>query len=85
MRQMFLARPPLEFKPPVARKKPTKITGISQLLGSFETTPAPPPAPFELPAERRKRIREHMKKLHDEKNELLVADWDPHNNPHSTE
>jgi deoxycytidylate deaminase len=31
------------------------------------------------------QVREHMQMLHEEKNELLVADWDPHAVPHATE
>jgi hypothetical protein len=34
-----------------------------------------------MPADRKRRVREHMQRLHEEKNELLVADWDPHSNP----
>jgi hypothetical protein len=31
------------------------------------------------------QVREHMQRLHEEKNELLVADWDPHSAPQATE
>ena len=31
------------------------------------------------------QVREHMQRLHEEKNELLVADWDPHSQPGTTE
>jgi U1 small nuclear ribonucleoprotein of 70kDa MW N terminal len=95
MRGMFMPRPPLEFsKPlgPAVEKKDADpfqpshfYTGLSQYLDVFEKNPPPPKEPFELPAERRARVREQMLRLQKEKNDLLAADWDPHKNPNATE
>lgn len=86
IRAMFDPRFPVEFKKPVEHKEePPKYTGISQYASLFEKTAPPPVVPFETPAERKKNRREQLMKLHDEKNELLANDWDPHSNPKATE
>jgi hypothetical protein len=61
-------------------------TGLAGYLSTFETTPAPAPSPpLELPAERKKRVHEHLNRLQSEKNDLLAAQWDPHDNKRATE
>lgn len=81
---MFDPQAPIIFKPPVTKKEQLPMTGIGSLVGLFETTPAPKPKPFEAPAERKKKTRERMQKLHKEKNDLLAQDWDPHHNSKAT-
>jgi U1 small nuclear ribonucleoprotein len=86
IRAMFEPRYPVEFKKPILPKEePPKYTGISQYTNLFEKTAPPPVPPFEAPAERKKNRRERLIKLHNEKNELLANDWDPHSNPKATE
>ena len=99
MRNMFQPRPPLEFKKPVGRRvfKPEKeqtpaqkqyaCTGLAGYLSVFEKEAPPPVEPFELPAEKKKRVREQLAQLQKEKNDLLAADWNPQNdaNEHKTE
>ena len=83
---MFEPRPPVQFKPPASEHKhDASYTGIGQYVSLFEKTPPPPPAPFVPPAERKKQMKEKLMALHQEKNELLSADWDPNSNPKATE
>ena len=83
---MFAARPKLQYKPPIQGKKELpSYTGISQYVSCFEKGPPPPPTVFVPPAERKEKLKEKLTTLHNEKNELLAADWDPHSNPKATE
>lgn len=84
LRAMFDPITPLEFKPPLERKPTVPISGISTYVKNFETTPPPPPKPFIPPTEAKALARERLQKLHQEKNELLAQDWDPHNNHKAT-
>ena len=97
MRNMFQPRPPIEFKKPIGRRvfKPEKeqtfaqkqyaCTGLAGYLSVFEKEAPPPKEPFELPAEKKKRVREQLAQLQKEKNDLLAADWNPQNDPNTTE
>lgn len=83
---MFEPRPLLEYKPPVQQNHRTPTyTGIAQYTELFEKGPPPPHAPFIPPVERKVQMKEKLVSLHNEKNELLAADWDPNNNPKATE
>lgn len=83
---MFEPRPLLEYKAPVHQKHRTPTyTGVSQYANLFEKGPPPPKADFVPPAERKTQMKEKLLALHNEKNELLAADWDPNNNPKATE
>ena len=97
MRNMFQPRPPLEYKKPqgprvfkpekeqTAAQKQYACTGLAGYLSVFEKVAPPPKEPFELPAEKKKRVREQLAQLQKEKNELLAADWNPQNDPNTTE
>ena len=58
-------------------------------LSPSSTSPSlSPPPPPTLPSHLLSfalQVREHMQRLHEEKNELLVADWDPHAASQATE
>ena len=82
---MFEPRPPVEHKKNIVKVRMPPYTGIAQYLNAFEKTPPPPRILFETPKERKLRIRAEIKKVNDEKLELLAADWDPHSNPFATE
>ncbi len=81
---MFEPRPPLEFRPPITKRESQPYSGVSSYIDLFENTPPPPREYFEPPAERKKRVKEQLKKLNDEKNELMLSDWNPHSNPKAT-
>lgn len=81
---MFEPRPPLQYKPPIVKRKMPSYSGIAQLVNEFELV-TPPLIPVELPKERKQRIRDQLLKANTEKNELLVSDWDPHRNYKATE
>ena len=81
---MFEPRPPLPHKPPQVKRKMPPYTGISQYTSLFEKeTPKKPEV--ENPKERKQRLREQLMQANREKNELLVADWDPKRNFKATE
>lgn len=84
LRVMFDPITPLEFKPPAEKRPGVPLAGVASLLTNFETTPPPERKPFIPPVEAKKLAQERLQKLHQEKNELLVQDWDPHNNPKAT-
>jgi hypothetical protein len=54
-------------------------------LNEFEIDNTPKRQFFESPHERKMRTKEQLRKLNDEKNELMMSDFDPHNNPKATE
>ena len=83
-RAMFEPRPPLEYKPPIIKKESKPYSGISSYLSFFESTPPPPKEPFETPSERKIRQKEELTRINNEKNELLLSDWKPANNPNAT-
>jgi len=85
MKIMFEPRPPLEYKPPIIKQKLPPYTGVSAFLDSFEKTPPPERILFETPRDRKIRLRGELKKIQDEKIELLMADFDPHANRNATE
>jgi hypothetical protein len=84
-RIMFEPVAPLEYKPPLQKRSLPPYTGVSQYLSLFEKEEPSKPKPFETPLERKKALREKMLKLHKEKNEIFMNDWDAHNNSKATE
>lgn len=82
---MFEPRPAMEFKSPISKQESKPYSGVAHLLKEFETSPPPERSHFEPPAERKRRIGDQLKKLNEEKNALMLSDWDPHSNPNATE
>ncbi|KAH9622513.1 hypothetical protein KSS87_005657 [Heliosperma pusillum] len=86
--KLFAPRPPLEFKPPVEKKKCAPYTGMAQFVKNFaepgEPEYAPPIKETETPAEKKARI--HKLKL--EKGVAKVVEdlekYDPQNDPDAT-
>ena len=86
LKAMFEARPIIPYKPPAQQHKhDATYTGISSYTSLFETTPPPKTEVFMPPNEQKQHMKEKLQKLHEEKNELLAADWNPNNNPKATE
>lgn len=85
MKMMFEPLAPLEFKIPVERHPLPAYSGVSQFASLFESEEPPKPKPFETPTDRKTKAKERLQKQHKERNELLVNEWDPHNNPKATE
>lgn len=86
--KLFEPRPPLEFKPPIEKRKPLPYTGLSQFVRHFaepsDPEYAPPIIKGETPMERKARI--HKIKL--ERGAFKAAEalekYDPHKNPNTT-
>lgn len=78
MKAMFQPKPPLDFKPPIVKRKMPPYSGIAGLVGMFETDKPEPRAPFETPKERHARIAKATQVANDAKMEQQAEDWDPH-------
>lgn len=68
---MFEPDPPIEFKQPMHKKNSASYSGIALFTSIFEQGPPPERPYFEAPIERKKRLKDQMKKLNDEKNDLV--------------
>ena len=84
LKAMFDFVAPIPFRTPMERNPPPQYSGVSQYLSLFETTPPPTNPYFEPPVERKKKVQENLRLLHEQKNELLANEWDPHNNTKAT-
>ncbi len=84
LRVMFDPITPLEFKLSQEKRSALPLTGIAPCAKDFEKVPPPKPRAFIPPTEAKKIAQERLQKLHQEKNELLVQDWDPHSNAKTT-
>jgi len=85
MKLMFEPRPPLEHKPPLVKRKMPPYTGVANWISCFEKDPPPLRVTMETPREKKLRLKAELKKIQDEKLELLAADWDPNANRMATE
>ena len=78
LKLLFEPRPPLEFKPPLTKRKMPPYSGINQYLSAFETTDPPARVLEETPAQRKEKIvvkrQAEAQKILDEQ----LAQWDPH-------
>ncbi len=81
---MFEPKPPLAFHAPVPHIDSKPYHGLALFVNAFEKEPPPPRDPFEPPIERKKRMKEQLRKLNEEKLELLKQQWRPHDNSKST-
>lgn len=84
MNPMFQAKPPLEYRAPIVRRESKPYSGVSQYTSLFETDTPPPREEFEQPKDRKLRLKEQLTRLNDEKNELMLAEWNPQSNPKAT-
>lgn len=75
----------MEYKPPIKKPKLPPYQGIAAYTSLFETTPPPPIPEFENAKDRNVRLKIDLMKANEEKNELLLADWDPKRNFKATE
>src|SRR6056297_3127844 len=85
MRAMFEPRPPVEFLRLAPKPPPRPYTGISQYVGLFETDEPPPRERFLSYKERKAAERAALMKVHAEKVEMEVEDWDPKKDEKATE
>jgi hypothetical protein len=82
---MFESRIFLQHKEPMKKKSARSYSGIAQYTNLFETSAPPPAVPIETPAGRKEKMRERLAKLNQEKNDMLITDWNPSDNPKATE
>ena len=79
---LFAPRVPIEFKPPVEKRKQLNYTAIAHLVGEFED-PSETPAPTKVQSveEIKQRKLDARKEKAAEKLEALAADYDPASDP----
>lgn len=77
--QHFEARPPLEFKAPIDKKRPVSLTGIGAFIHRLKEASAQPPAPTPqmTGSERREKKAKKQKSLYEERVKRQLAKWDP--------
>lgn len=79
---LFAPRPPLEFKPPIEKRKMLNYIGIAQFVGQFEDPADTKPQTYgETTAERRRRVREQKAQAARAKVESEAERYDPANDP----
>eukprot|EP01038_Epipyxis_sp_PR26KG_P010583 gene10583-14216_t len=67
--------------PSIIQKEEKKLppyNGIGQFVSLFEKVVPPPAVPIPTLQDRKNKMKEKMLKLNNEKNELLMSDYDPH-------
>lgn len=84
MKAMFTADAPIEYKPPIVKRKMPSYGGMSDAVKEFETETPEPRPPFEDPLQRRARVREEMAATNAEKVAAQLELWDPHKHPPPT-
>eukprot|EP01041_Mallomonas_annulata_P012567 gene12567-26463_t len=84
MKLMFEPRPPLQYKPLLAKPSMPQYTGIAALVKEFETTPPPVPIPFETPRDRKMQEKLELQRIERERLEIIAQDWDPNKNRKAT-
>jgi U1 small nuclear ribonucleoprotein len=87
MKAMFVPDVPLEYKPPVVKRKMPPYSGMASCVAHFEdamANPPPPRPPFEDVLQRKERLRLEAEKEHKAKLADAVAAWDPLKPPKPT-
>lgn len=74
---LFNPGPPLPFKPAITRRKVMPLTGVSQFLGEFETTPPPERVVHKTRLDRKKKKLERRAANHKAKLAEAVANYKP--------
>ena len=81
---LFVARPPLDYLPPVRKSELPPYSGIASLVSLFENTAEVDLSQMKY-VESRKEKRERIQKERNEKHaadlEQAIAAWDPKNDP----
>lgn len=85
LKMMFEPRPPLEFKPPIVKRKMPTYRGIAGYTDLFEQTPPAPRPPFEPPKEKAARKKKEKQEAHERQIQEAVEKWDPAADPKATE
>lgn len=90
---LFQARNPIEFIPPIQKRKLPTLSGVAQYVGLFENPDEAPKReyiPPETTEQRKLRKRREKQKKHDEELADSLKKWDPHtdeniqSNPYKT-
>lgn len=86
LKLLFEPRAPLEFKPPLIKRKLRPYTGLSAYTSEFETTDPPTRVCQETPAERKEKLKSQRQAKAQAVIETQLKDWDPHTSAdHKTE
>lgn len=78
---MFVADAPINYIPPIVKRKMPPYSGCAQFVSQMETTPPQPREEFEDPLQRKARLLEERVKNNDEQCEAKATMWDPQNPP----
>jgi U1 small nuclear ribonucleoprotein len=87
MKAMFIPDAPLEFKPPLVKRKMPPYGGMAACVALFEDAvahPPPPRPPFEDVLQRKQRKRADVEQQHKAALADAVAAWDPAKPPKPT-
>lgn len=80
LKAIFVGTPPLLHKPPMPRKTPVEIGGVSDFVKFFETT-KPPPREKGMTADEKKEARQEKKKELEARMAKEIESWDPNASP----
>ena len=79
---LFAPRPPVEYKPPIEKRRMLNYSTIAQFVGEFEDPSATPAPTFPEPtAERRAKVRALKQAAAKEKLDAKCEGYDPANDP----
>ena len=74
---MFRPRPPLEFKPPIEKRKLPPYTGVAAYVQKLKEYNYPPPVKQETPRDRREKRKKARLEAHAEQQRAAIAAFDP--------
>ncbi|OQR96597.1 U1 small nuclear ribonucleoprotein 70 kDa-like [Achlya hypogyna] len=77
LKMLFEPNPPLEYMPPIVKRKMPPYTGLTEFAGVFETTNPPARIVQETPLQRKERLRKEKAVVHTAKLEEIKAQWNP--------
>jgi|AntAceMinimDraft_5_1070358.scaffolds.fasta_scaffold49698_2 U1 small nuclear ribonucleoprotein len=87
MKAMFIPDTPLEFKPPVVKRRMPPYSGIAAFVNEFEDADVHPPLPrppFEDVTQRKQRLRLEAEQQHKAALADAMAAWSPAQPPKPT-
>lgn len=85
LKALFEPKPPLEFKPPIVKRKMPAYQGIACLLQEFEKDPPPQRQVSETPLQRKERLQKEKEAVYLVELEQKRAEWSPHDGETRTE